>query len=284
MKTVIVGGVAGGASAAARLRRLDEGAEIVMFERTGYVSYANCGLPYYVGGVITDRNKLTLQTPASFAARFNIDARVHSEVVSIDRRGKTVRVRSTIDGSEYDEPYDNLILSPGARAIRPDIEGMDDPRVMTLRTVEDTLAMRRFVEENHPKSAVVCGAGYIGLEVAENLMGMGIAVTIVQRPDHVLPPLDRDMAADVHHHLRSKGIVLRLSDALVGFETGDCLKVVLRDGGRIDADMAVVALGVSPDTALARDAGLELGVKGSIVVDSHMRTSDPSIYAVGDAV
>lgn len=284
MKTVIVGGVAGGASAAARLRRLDEGAEIVMFERTGYVSYANCGLPYYVGGVITDRNKLTLQTPASFAARFNIDARVHSEVVSIDRKGRRVRVRSTIDGSEYDEPYDNLILSPGAKAIRPDIEGMDDPRVMTLRTVEDTLAMRRFVEENHPKSAVVCGAGYIGLEVAENLMGMGIAVTIVQRPDHVLPPLDRDMAADVHHHLRSKGIVLRLSDALVGFETGDDLGVILRDGGRVDADMAVVALGVSPDTSLARDAGLELGVKGSIVVDSHMRTSDPSIYAVGDAV
>lgn len=284
MKVVIVGGVAGGASAAARLRRLDESAEIVMLERTGYVSYANCGLPYYVGGVIRDKGKLTLQTPASFSARFNVDARVRSEVVSIDCRAKTVRVRSTVDGSEYDEPYDFLILSPGARAIRPDIPGIDDPRVMTLRTVEDTLAMRSIVERDSPKRAVVCGAGYIGLEVAENLADMGIDVTVVQRSDHVLPPLDRDMAADVHHVLRSHGIRLVLSDALEGFETVDGLKVCLRSGERIDADLAVVALGVVPDTGIARDAGLDLGVKGAIAVDSHMRTSDPSVYAVGDAV
>lgn len=284
MKVVIVGGVAGGASAAARLRRLDESAEIVMLERTGYVSYANCGLPYYVGGVIRDKGKLTLQTPASFSARFNVDARVRSEVVSIDRRAKTVRVRSTVDGSEYDEPYDFLILSPGAKVIRPDIPGIGDPRVMTLRTVEDTLAMRSIVERDSPRRVVVCGAGYIGLEVAENLADMGIDVTVVQRSDHVLPPLDRDMAADVHHVLRSHGIRLVLSDALEGFETADGLKVCLRSGERIDADLAVVALGVVPDTGIARDAGLELGVKGAIVVDSHMRTSDPSVYAVGDAV
>lgn len=284
MKVVIVGGVAGGASAAARLRRLDESAEIVMLERTGYVSYANCGLPYYVGGVITERSKLTLQTPASFAARFDVDARVNSEVVAIDRAGKRVRVRSTVSGEEYDESYDVLLLSPGAKAIRPEIPGIDDPRVMTLRTVEDTLAMRGFIDENHPRTAVVCGAGYIGLEIAENLVGLGIQVTIVQRPDHVLPPLDRDMAADVHHHIRSKGVRLVLKDALESFETDGPLRAVLRDGGKVEADMAVVALGVTPDTALARDAGLELGVKGTIVVDSHMRTSDPSIYAVGDAV
>lgn len=284
MKVVIVGGVAGGASAAARLRRLDESAEIVMLERTGYVSYANCGLPYYVGGVITERSKLTLQTPASFAARFDVDARVNSEVVAIDRAGKRVRVRSTVSGEEYDESYDVLLLSPGAKAIRPEIPGIDDPRVMTLRTVEDTLAMRGFIDENRPKTAVVCGAGYIGLEIAENLVGLGIQVTIVQRPDHVLPPLDRDMAADVHHHIRSKGVRLVLKDALESFETDGPLRAVLRDGGKVEADMAVVALGVTPDTALARDAGLELGVKGTIVVDSHMRTSDPSIYAVGDAV
>ena len=284
MKVVIVGGVAGGASTAARLRRLDESAEIVMFERTGYVSYANCGLPYYVGGVITDKSRLTLQTPASFGSRFDVDARVNSEVVSIDRVARSVRVRSTVTGDEYDEPYDVLVLSPGAKAIRPDIPGIDDPRVMSMRTVEDTLAMRRFVEEERPKRAVVCGAGYIGLEIAENLIGLGIEVTVVQRPDHVLPPLDRDMAADVHHCLRANGVRLILSDALASFETDGPLRAVLRDGEVIETDMAVVALGVTPDTHLAKDAGLELGVKGTIVVDSHMRTSDPNIYAVGDAV
>ncbi len=284
MKVIIVGGVAGGASTAARLRRLDESARIVMFERTGYVSYANCGLPYYVGGVITDREKLTLQTPASFGSRFDVDARVNSEVVSIDRAAKSVRVRSTVTGDEYDEPYDVLVLSPGAKAIRPDIPGIDDPRVMSMRTVEDTLAMRRFVEEEKPKRVVVCGAGYIGLEIAENLIGLGIKVTVVQRPDHVLPPLDRDMAADVHHCLRANGVRLILSDALASFETDGPLRAVLRDGEVIETDMAVIALGVTPDTHLAKDAGLELGVKGTIVVDSHMRTSDPNIYAVGDAV
>ena len=284
MKVVIVGGVAGGASAAARLRRLDESAEIVVLERTGYVSYANCGLPYYVGGVIEDEGDLTLQRPESFRSRFDVDVRVRNEAVSIDRGSKRVRVRRLDDGSEYDEPYDVLILSPGAKAIVPDIPGTDDPRVMTLRTVEDTLSMRRFVESQRPEAAVVAGGGYIGLEVAENLVRMGVKVTLVQRPDHVLPPLDRDMAADVHHCIRANGIDLVLSDAVTGFRADDGLEVTLRSGRTLHADMAVMALGVAPDTHLASDCGLETGIKGSIIVDGHMRTSDPSIYAVGDAV
>lgn len=284
MKVVIVGGVAGGASAAARLRRLDEDAEIVILERTGYVSYANCGLPYYVGGTIKDKAKLTLQTPGSFSSRFDVDVRVKSEVVSIDRSARKVIVRSTIDGSEYEEGYDKLILSPGARPIIPDSVPMGDPRIMTMRTVEDALGMSRFIDDNHPIKAVVCGAGYIGLETAENLIDRGIDVTVIQRSGHVLPQLDAEMAADVHHHLRSKGIRLILSDALESIDAGEDLRIRLASGRTIAADMAVIALGVVPDTSLAKDAGLELGVKGSITVDSHMRTSDPCIYAVGDAV
>ena len=283
MKVVIIGGVAGGASAAARLRRLDENAEIVMLERTGFVSYANCGLPYYVGGVIEEKNKLALQTPLSFAARFNVDARVKSEAVKIDRMNKTVTVKGP-DGEEYLEKYDKLILAPGAKAMRPSLPGLDDPRVLSLRTVEDAFAMRDFVVEKKPKKAVVCGAGYIGLEVAENLVDMGVKVSIVQRPNQVLPPIDREMAADVHLNLRAHGVDLHLSDALESVESGDGLTVVLKSGTRLEADLVIVALGVSPDTALAKDAELELGVKGSIVVDEHMRTSDPDIYAVGDAV
>ncbi len=284
MKVLIIGGVAGGASAAARLRRLDESAEIVVLERTGFVSYANCGLPYYVGGVISDRGKLTLQTPDSFRNRFDVDVRVRNEAVSIDRDAKTVRVRRLDDGSEYDEGYDVLILSPGAKPLMPEMPGTGDPRVMTMRTVEDALAMRDFVTGNRPENAVVAGGGYIGLEVAENLARMGVRVTLVQRPDHVLPPLDRDMAADVHHCLRSNGIELLLSEAVTGFEAGTRLKVNLRSGRAIETDMAVVALGVVPEAHLASDAGLETGIKGAIITDTHMRTSDPCIYAVGDAV
>ena len=284
MKVLIIGGVAGGASAAARLRRLDEDAEIVILERTGYVSYANCGLPYYVGGVIEDRAKLALQTPDSFRRRFDVDVRVRNEAVAIDRAAKTVRVRRLDDGSEYDESYDVLILSPGAKPLMPDMSGMSDPRIMTMRTVEDTLAMRDFVTANRPEHAVVAGGGYIGLEIAENLVHMGVKVTLVQRPDHVLPPLDRDMAADVHHCMRDNGVELLLSEAVVGFDTEEGLKVNLRSGRVLNADMAVVALGVVPETHLASEAGLETGMKGAIVTDSHMRTSDSCIYAVGDAV
>lgn len=282
-KVLIIGGVAGGATAAARLRRLDESCEIVVLERTGYVSYANCGLPYYVGGVIEDRDELTLQSPQSFRSRFNVDVRVLTEAVSIDRAAKRVHVRSLADGGEYDESYDTLILSPGAKAFVPDTPGVDSPLCMRLRTVEDALAMREKAVEGG--RAVVVGGGFIGLEAAENLLHAGMEVTLLQRSEQVLPPLDWDMACEVHAHLRERGVDLRFKAAVESYEeTGGGLRVHVKGMEPIDCAFAVVAVGVSPDTALAADAGLELGPKGSIMVDSHMRTSDPDIYAVGDAV
>lgn len=284
-KIVIVGGVAGGATAAARLRRLDESAEIVVIERTGYVSYANCGLPYYVGGVIEDKEELTLQSPQSFKARFNIDVRVSSEVTAIDRAGKCVTVRNLADGSEYTESYDKLILSPGAKAMVPDTPGVESSRILKLRTVEDALEMRRRVEEEKPERAVVIGGGFIGLEAAENLMEAGVKVTLLQRSEQVLPPLDWDMACELHDHLRRKGLDLRFKHSVESYEEipgGVRVHVAGRES--IDCSFVVLAVGVVPESDLARAAGLELGPKGSIAVDSHMRTSDPDIYAVGDAV
>ena len=282
-KVVIIGGVAGGASAAARLRRLDEGAQIVVLERTGYVSYANCGLPYYVGGVIADREELTLQSPESFRRRFNVDVRVLTEAVSIDRAARTVHVRSLSDGAEYDESYDTLILSPGAKAFVPATPGVESALCLRLRTVEDALAMReRAVAGGR---AVVVGGGFIGLEAAENLLHAGMEVTLLQRSEQVLPPLDADMAAEIHAHLRAKGLDLRFKAAVESYEeTAGGLRVHVRGMEPIDCAFAVVAVGVEPDTALAKAAGLELGPKGSIMVDAHMRTSDSDIYAVGDAV
>ena len=244
MKIVIVGGVAGGASAAARLRRLDEDAEIVILERTGFVSYANCGLPYYVGGTIQSDSKLTLQSPESFKRRFDIDARVLNEVVSIDRDAKKVHVHRLDDGSEYDESYDILILSPGAKAIVPDLTAIGDPCVMTLRTVEDAKAMREAVSGDDIRTAVVAGGGYIGLEVAENLMEMGLKVTIVQRPNQVMAPLDPEMAADLHNHLRSKGVELVMGATLEDVVRDGDLVTTLADGRTIHSDIVVVALGV----------------------------------------
>ncbi len=304
MKVVIVGGVAGGATAAARLRRLDENAQIVMIERTGYVSYANCGLPYFVGGVISDRAKLTLQTPESFKARFNVDARVREEVVRIDREAKRVTVRRLADGSEYEESYDKLILSPGAHVTVPDIPGTDANRMFTLRTVEDTFAISDFIERARPRTAAIVGAGFIGLEMAENLAERGIAVTVLQRGSHVMPTLDEDMAAILHNTLRSHGVKLVLGANVTGFEercaageksdegAGDAACGAERDGiltlldgaEPVASDMAILAVGVTPEGSLAREAGLDLGIRGSIKVDEHMRTSDPDIYAVGDAV
>ena len=284
-KIVIVGGVAGGATAAARLRRLDESAEIVVIERTGYVSYANCGLPYYVGGVIEDKEELTLQSPQSFKARFNIDVRVSSEVTAIDRAGKCVTVRNLADGSEYTESYDKLILSPGARAMVPDTPGVESSRILKLRTVEDALEMRRRVEEEKPERAVVIGGGFIGLEAAENLMEAGVKVTLLQRSEQVLPPLDWDMACELHDHMRKKGLDLRFKHSVESYEEipgGVRVHVVGRES--IDCSFVVLAVGVVPESELAKAAGLVLGPKGSIDVDSHMRTSDPDIYAVGDAV
>ena len=284
-KIVIVGGVAGGATAAARLRRLDESAEITVFERTGFVSYANCGLPYYVGGVIEDRDDLTLQSPESFKRRFNIDVRVKSEVTAIDRANKTVTVKNLVDGSEYTVSYDKLILSPGAKAMVPDTPGVHSKRVLKLRTVEDALEMRRRVEEEKPERAVVIGGGFIGLEAAENLMEAGVKVTLLQRSEQVLPPLDWDMACELHDHMRKKGLDLRFKHSVESYEeTENGIRVHVVGKESIDCSFVVLAVGVVAESELAKAAGLELGPKGSIMVDSHMRTSDPDIYAVGDAV
>lgn len=283
MKVVVVGGVAGGASAAARLRRLDESAEIIMFERGEYISFANCGLPYYIGGEITDRAALTLQTPQSFHSRFHVDVRINSEVTAIDPKAKQVTVRSK-DRGEYTESYDKLILSPGAAPIRPPMEGADNERVFTLRNISDTYKIRGYVEEQHPKSAVVVGGGYIGVEMAENLKNAGVDVTIVELADHVIAPLDYDMACDVHRYLKEKGVGLILQNGVQSIQEEDgALRLTLSDG-EIDTDLVIMAVGVRPDTALAKEAGLELNRRGAIVVDEHMLTSDPDIYAVGDAV
>lgn len=285
MKVVIVGGVAGGATAAARLRRLDESAEIVVFERSGYVSYANCGLPYYIGGIITDRAELTLQTPESFWRRFRVDMRVHHEVTAIHPDTKTVDVKNLATGEVFAESYDKLILSPGARPTQPALPGVGIDRLFTLRTVEDTLKLREFIEQHHPRSAVLAGGGFIGIELVENLRELGLDVTVVQRPKQLLNPLDADMAAFLHAQLREKGVKLMLGRTVEGFAAdGDRVNVLIKDEAPLTADMVVLAIGVTPDTGLARDAGLELGIKGSIVVNDRMETSVPDIYAVGDAV
>ena len=285
MKVVIVGGVAGGATAAARLRRLDESAEIVVFERSGYVSYANCGLPYYIGGIITDRAELTLQTPESFWRRFRVDMLVRHEVTAIHPDTKTVDVKNLATGEVFAESYDKLILSPGARPTQPALPGVGIDRLFTLRTVEDTLKLREFIEQHHPRSAVLAGGGFIGIELVENLRELGLDVTVVQRPKQLLNPLDADMAAFLHAQLREKGVKLMLGRTVEGFAAdGDRVSVLIKDEAPLTADMVVLAIGVTPDTALAKDAGLELGIKGSIVVNDRMETSVPDIYAVGDAV
>ncbi len=285
MKIVIVGGVAGGATAAARIRRLDETAEIVVFERSGYVSYANCGLPYYIGGVIQSAAELTLQTPESFWKRFRVDMRIRHEVTAIHPDQKTVSVRNLDTGESFRESYDKLLLSPGAKPTQPELPGTGLPRLFTLRTVEDTLTIRDFVEREHPKSVVLAGGGFISLETAENLRELGMQVTIVQRPKQVMNPFDPEMASFLHAKLRERGIKLRLGRSVEGFqEDGEQVRVLLKGEEPLTADMVVLAIGVTPDTRLAKDAGLELGVKGSIVVNDRMETSLPDIYAVGDAV
>lgn len=280
MKTLIIGGVAGGASAAARLRRLREKDEIVMLERGEYVSFANCGLPYFIGGVITDKSKLTLQTPESFKARFNIDVRVQSEAVKIDPAQKTIAVKDLKTGEIYNESYDNLILSPGAEPVKPNIEGADASFVFTLRNIPDTLKIKDFINEKQPMDAVVVGGGYIGLEMAENLKEAGLNVTVAELSEHLIPSLDFDMAADVHRYLKSKGINLLLNNGVKAIKDG---RVVL-NRGEVKADMVIMSAGVKPETRLARECGIPLNGRGSIIVDSHMRTGVPDIYAVGDAV
>ena len=284
MKVLIVGGVAGGASAAARLRRLDEKAEIIMFERGEYISFANCGLPYYIGGEINKKSALTLQTPQSFNSRFNVDVRVWNEVTAIDPEKKQVTVHNVQTGEDYTESYDELILSPGAAPLVPKMDGVDDPRVFTLRNIPDTVKIRDYVEEEFPESVVVVGGGYIGVEMAENLKKAGLNVTIVELADHVIAPLDGDMAAEVHRYLRDQGVELMLGKAVQSMEDkGGKLTLHLSEG-EIETDMVILSVGVRPDTALAQGAGLELNAKGAIVVNEHMQTSKEHIYAVGDAI
>ncbi|MBR4968528.1 MAG: FAD-dependent oxidoreductase, partial [Bacteroidaceae bacterium] len=285
MKVVIVGGVAGGATAAARIRRLDEQAEIVIFERSGYISYANCGLPYYVGDVIEDPEELTLQTPESFFARFRINAKVHHEVVAIHTDRKTVSLRDLTTGREFEENYDKLILSPGAKPTQPNMAGVDLPNVFTLRTVEDTLRIKEYINANHPKSVVLAGGGFISLELAENLRHLGLDVTIVQNGNQLMNPFDSDMACFIHNELRRNGIHLIFGQSVEGFkDKNEGVEVLLKNGCTLSCDMAVLAIGVTPDTKLAKDAGLQLGIKDSIVVNDRMETSVPDIYAAGDAV
>ena len=285
MKVLIVGGVAGGATAAARIRRLDETAEITVFERSGYISYANCGLPYYIGGVITDPEELTLQTPESFFSRFRINMKVHHEVTAIHPDQKTISVRNSKTGEEFEESYDKLILSPGAKPTQPRLPGVGIEKVFTLRTVEDTFHIKEYINKYQPKSAVLSGGGFIGLELAENLKELGMDVTIVQRPKQLMNPFDADMASFIHSEMRKHGVKLALGHTVEGFEEKDGgIDILLKDEMPLHADMVVLAIGVTPDTHLAKDAGLELGIKGSIVVNDRMETSAPDIFAAGDAV
>ena len=284
MKVLIVGGVAGGASAAARLRRNDEHAQIIMFERGEYISFANCGLPYYIGEVIKEKSKLTLQTPESFNQRFGVEVRINSEVVAIDRGNKLVTVKRTSGGSEYKESYDKLVLAPGAAPIRPSLPGIDLKRVFTLRNIPDTYAIKDFCDENRPQSAVIVGGGYIGVEVAENLHRLGINVTIVEMSDHIIPPVDYDTAAEVQNHIRSKGVALSLGVSVTAIEEDKGgLTVRLSNGEKIETGMVVLSVGVKPESDIAARAGLTTGMRGCITVDEYMHTSDADIYAVGDA-
>ena len=285
MKVVIVGGVAAGATAAARLRRLDEQAEILIFERSGYISYANCGLPYYIGDVITDPEALTLQTPEQFFARFRVQVRVRHEVTALHPERKTVSVTDLATGRTFEESYDKLILAPGARPTQPRLPGVGLERVFTLRTVEDTFRIKEFIQKNKPRSAVLAGGGFIGLELAENLRELGMEVTIVQRPKQLMNPFDADMAALLHAEMRRHGVQLALGSTVEGFApTNRGVEVLRKDGPSLQADMVVLAIGVTPDTALAKSAGLALGIKDSILVNDRMETSVPDIYAAGDAV
>lgn len=284
MKIVIIGGVAGGATAAARIRRLDEKAEIIIFERTGYISYANCGLPYYIGGVITDGEELTLQTPQSFKSRFNVDVRVLHEVMVIYPDKHEVEVKNLQTGETFTENYDKLLLSPGAKPLIPEMKGLNEPNVFTLRTVEDTFKIKNYIDKHKSQSVIMAGGGFIGLETAENLRESGLDVTIVQSGSQLMKPFDGDMAAFIHAEVRKNGVNLVLNNAVTGFERqGGKIKAILRKG-EICADFAIFAIGVTPESSLAKAAGLELGIKGAIVVNDRMETSAKDIYAVGDAV
>ncbi|MDD4922511.1 MAG: FAD-dependent oxidoreductase [Bacteroidales bacterium] len=285
MKVLIVGGVAGGATVAARLRRLDEHAEIILFERGAYVSYANCGLPYYIGTTITDRNKLFVQTAQGFKDRFNIDIRVNSNVDRINSLEKTAQVTNLKTGEVYTESYDRLVLSPGADPVKPNIKGIDDPRIFTLRSIPDTDQIKNHIREHKPRRALVVGGGFIGLEMAENLCDAGLEVCVVEMANQVMAPLDYSMASIVHQHLKSKNVGLLLEEAVSEFSEGvNGLNVELKSGKAIETDMVICSIGVRPETRLAKEAGLEIGHIGGIAVNEYLQTSDSDIYALGDAV
>lgn len=303
-KILIVGGVAGGASAAARARRLSEDAEIIMFERGPFVSFANCGLPYHIGGDIQERSKLLLQTPESFLARFNVDVRVMNEVVSVNRQDKTIVVKNLIDGSEYEESYDFLLLSPGAGPIVPPIPGLDNHLTHSLRNIPDMDRIIETIQMNKPEHATVVGGGFIGLEMMEAFHQLGIKTSLIEMADQVMTPVDREMAGFAHAEIRDKGIDLKLGVALesvqfvpnehvASFDSGESekhqhlegeLELTLNNGEKLTTDILIMAIGVRPETKLAQEAGLEIGALGGISTNEYMQTNDPSIYAVGDAV
>lgn len=285
MKVLIIGGVAGGATAAARLRRMDESAEIIMFERGEYVSYANCGLPYYIGGTISEREELFVQTAEGFTERFHIDIRLQSEVIAIHPEAKTVDVRNLKTGELYTESYDKLLLSTGAEPVRPPIPGIDHPKIFTLRSIPDTDAIKSYIQIHQPKRAMIVGAGFIGIEMAENLHEAGLSVDVVEMSDQVMAPLDFSMATIIHQHLKEKGVNLWLKEKVIGFEpAGEGLRVILDGDKQIEADMVICSIGVRPEKRLAESAGLTIGKSGGIYVDTYMQTSHADIYAVGDAV
>lgn len=284
-KVLIIGGVAGGASAAARLRRLEEDSEIIMFERGKYISFANCGLPYYIGGSIKDREKLLVQTPQGMGKRFNIDIRTNSEVLGIHRENKEVSVKNHLTGEEYRESYDYLVLSPGAKPVIPDIPGITGPKVFTLRSLDDTDMVKKYLDDNKVKQAIVIGGGFIGLEMAENLRERNMEVSLVEALDQVMAPLDVEMARIVEQHLEAKGVRLYLADGVTAINHGaGVCEVALKSGRSVTADIIILSLGIRPESTLAAGAGLEMGERGAVRVNEYLQTSDPCIYAVGDVV
>ena len=284
-KVLIIGGVAGGASTAARLRRLDETADITIFERGPYISYANCGLPYHVGGVIQERESLLLQSPEAMSEKYNINVRVNNEVVSIDRENKQIEVKRVDNDEVYREDYDVLVIATGSSPLKPPIPGIDADRIFPLWTIPDTDRVKAYLQTQQPKRAVVVGCGFIGLEMAENLHAAGCEVAMVEMADQVMPPLDFEMARILQTHLVEEGVALHLANGVSAFEqTEDAVTVVLADGKRVEADLAILAIGVRPNGKLAREAGLSVNKRGGIVTDAYLKTSDPDIYAVGDVI
>ncbi len=285
-KVLIVGGVAGGAGTAARLRRMDETAEIIMFERGPYISFANCGLPYYIGGTIENRDELLLQTPAGFGERFNVDVRVNNEVISINKEAKTIEVKNVLDGSTYTESYTTLVLSPGSTPLKPPIPGIDSPNVFSLWNIPDVDKIKAYIDKNNLKTATVIGGGFIGLEMAENLHDLGLDVSLAEMAPQVMMPIDYDLAQLVHAHIAKKGVKLYLNNGVSSFINQDQndTDVILGDGTRIQSDIVLLAIGIRPNGELAKEAGLDVNQRGGVVVDQFLQTSDPDIYALGDVI